>query len=375
MKRGNAGSAGSLIGVILLLFLFYVIFLPPADRDALLQEDRPGLSDGSVQGNTILAEGVGKLDFVPATVKRFAVPNAYLQETAETHQLAQVGFFNVRRTLFGSTDKKITFPAQTDRGTLTFQVEKSAGVLSITLNNQNIFQNTVVTPTSVILPNLQKENTLTFSVDGRFFQTKRYDLSDVKILENVPVISKQIMRYDFSLSEDEHAAMNRAVYTFFPNCVQQDAGTLTITLNDAAVSQNVPSCDAINVEEIDKSELRVGKNTLGLALDQGRVNIAQGVVEISFTPVDSYIKYFSIPANLVFDAQRGISRVVLKMTFVDDGSPKRAILNVNGVLDAIDQTGPVFERDVSRIIRGGNNYVSITPKSPLEILELEIRAE
>jgi len=65
----------------------------------------------------------------------------------------------------------------------------------------------------------------------------------------------------------------------------------------------------------------------------------------------------------------------MRVTFVDDKKSHRAITNINGVLDAIDQKEAVFERDISRIVRGGNNYLQITPRTSLEILELEIRVE
>jgi hypothetical protein len=380
-KKGqaNASAAGSLIGVILLLFLFYILFLPPAERAEILNEPGQGFG-GQFQGSggptrdVLVREPVGRLDFIPAEGLKIPIPNAYLEETKETKLLATGGFFNVKKFL-RSRRKVIEFRASTQSAILTYQVQDAKGVLRIRLNDRIIFEDRVTSPSPLILSDLRAVNTLTFEVTGRFFEKKSYNLLDVKIVENIPLLNRQTMEHSFTVTEKEYDNIERAVFTFFPGCLQSDVGTITVSLNGNQLSQTVPSCDTINVQEIDKAELRSGKNVLRMFLDKGRVQMEQATVELSFAGGQGYLKYFNLPSRLEVDAQRGLAHVVMRVTFVDDKKSHRAITNINGVLDAIDQKEAVFERDISRIVRGGNNYLQITPRTSLEILELEIRVE
>lgn len=376
----NASAAGSLIGVILLIFLFYIIFLPPTETEKILAEDPQYIGGpfstppGMQEQNVLVREGIGTLDYSPAEGLKIPIPNAFLEATTETKLRASAGFFTVKK-FFKSTRKSFDFKSETGNAILTYQIQKGSGVLRILVNGKVVFEDRVTTPSPVILSDLNNINTITFEVSGRFFESKKYNVMDVKIVENVPLVDKQRMSHSFTIKEHEYNNLERAILTYYPNCLQNDVGALTIKLNGVQLSQNVPTCDTINVEEIDKSELRAGKNTLEFFLDSGKAQLEQGTVELSFGNNEGYLKYFSLPARLEIDAQRGLAKVIMKLTFVDDGQPKRAITNVNGVLDAIDQKEPIFERDISRIIRGGNNYIRITPRNTIDILELEIRVE
>lgn len=63
------------------------------------------------------------------------------------------------------------------------------------------------------------------------------------------------------------------------------------------------------------------------------------------------------------------------MEFVDDGEKKQAQLNVNGKFDAINQIDPEYEKDITTLVREGNNYVEIKPFTELNIVKLTIKAE
>jgi hypothetical protein len=48
---------------------------------------------------------------------------------------------------------------------------------------------------------------------------------------------------------------------------------------------------------------------------------------------------------------------------------------VNGKLDVIDQRDSRFARDISSVVREGNNYIEIQPLAELDVVRLEVRAE
>ena len=88
-----------------------------------------------------------------------------------------------------------------------------------------------------------------------------------------------------------------------------------------------------------------------------------------------YLDYFNIDEDLYDKVLAKDAHIILVMEFVDDRKVKEAEINVNGVKDTIDQRDPDYEKDLSKIIREGNNYIEITPKTELDITKLEIRIE
>ncbi|MFH2028664.1 MAG: hypothetical protein ABIJ08_05970, partial [Nanoarchaeota archaeon] len=68
-------------------------------------------------------------------------------------------------------------------------------------------------------------------------------------------------------------------------------------------------------------------------------------------------------------------KVYMKVMFVDDTDRKRADLNINGHLYRIDQYDKTFEREIMNWIEEDNNFVKLTPKTTLDIVEIIIEVE
>ncbi len=384
-KRGvqKGSPAAALIGILTLLFIFYILFLPPAEREALLAGDNVTPAGTPLPESILLDVPVGRLNFIPRDQFNHPLPNMFLAETSNAVILAEENPFRITKGVFGEERKTIVFSipnlANTNNVLLSFQTPERRGTLTILLNGAVIFTGDVNTqnPPPLKLPQalLQSSNTLEFYVTGSFFRTKEYNFIDIKIIGDVTDVNKQVATTTFSISRAEIDNFESSYLNFYPICEQASVGTLSIELNGRVVSKSVPACESLNRQDLYAEDFAEGKNTLTLRIDKGTYRIEQVYIRNMVKPVQAFVDYFDISSSLYNDILDGKALIVLSVEFVDDGATKRAETNINGKLDVIDQRDPRYERDISSVIREGNNYIEIRPLAQLDISKLEVRVE
>jgi len=386
-KRGEkiqtGAPAATLIGFITLIFIFYIIFLPPESRKALLEGENATAEGQAGMPGVLLTVPVGRLSFVARNQFDHPLPNLYLVETRNAQVLGQENPFAINKGWFGEVTKTFTFALpdldNTENVVLGFQAPVRKGTLYITLNGEPIFESAIATqnPAPVFLSkNLLKSlNTLEFSVKGGFFQSRKFSLSDVKVIGDITDLNKQMSTNTFSISQVELDNFQSSYLDFYPICEQAAVGTMTISLNGKIVSSSVPACDSLNRQELYGEDLRAGKNTLIFKISQGSYRIEQVRVRTLITPIKAFVDYFNVKSSLYNAILDKKNHIILHVEFVDDGRAKSARININGKFDVIDQKDPVFNRDVSNVVREGNNYIEIQPLTELSVTKLEVRAE
>ncbi|PIN75228.1 hypothetical protein COV18_03500 [Candidatus Woesearchaeota archaeon CG10_big_fil_rev_8_21_14_0_10_37_12] len=383
-KRGEGNSAVGLIGVITLIFVFYILFLPSESRRSLLEEGTLyGDNDSYDLGeHVLLSESVGRLSFVSTGQFDHPLPNVFLVERQNAQVLKEENPFVVRKSFFSEDRKVVRFdldnPKQVDNVLLTFQVSaQDGGILGIKLNSQLLFENEIVVrnPPPVRLPtNLLREiNELEFFVTGGLFGGE-YSLTDVKVVGDILDVSNREAVSTFSLSNVEIGNFDSAHLLFYPICDQNEAGLLTLTLNGNVVYSSVPACESLNRQELYTDDLREGKNTLVMRIDKGSYRFEQIRVRTNVKPSRGFIEYFHVDASLYEDILQG-RNVILEIEFVDDNRVKRLETSVNGIRDVIDQRAPFFVREISRVVREGSNYIELLPLSDVEVVRAEVRVE
>jgi hypothetical protein len=379
-KMQSGAPAAALIGIITLMFIFYILFLPPSERKSLLEGDNATLEEGT---GLLLDEAPGLLTFSEKGVFDHSISNIYLIETKNSVILGQENPFIVKKGWFGEQQKSMVFSAgdldNTENVMLSFQAPERKGILVIALNGQKIFEGVVnlQNPPPVALPKtlLRPTNQIDFSVTGGFFSSKKYSLSDIKVIADITDVKKQISQNTFTISDTEKENLDSAFLDFYPICEQRTVGTLTIELNGKVIYAAAPACESLNRQNLYAEDLRTGKNTLVFRIDKGSYRVEQIRVRTVLKAVKANVEFFNVKTSLYNDILDKNRQVILRIEFIDDNKKKRAELNVDGRKDMIDQTDNIYERDISTWVKEGNNYIEIKPLTELDVVKLQVRAD
>ena len=379
MKRGaqNGGGAATLVGVITLFFVFYILFLPAEDREDLFERN------DSEDDDFLLNESPGRISYSQKGTFDRSIPNIYLAEAKNSAILASENPFIVKKGWFSEERKTFIFSisdlTKTENIRLSFQAPERHGTLVITLNNNVIFANNMasqnIPPLTLPRQVLAPINSLEFFVTGNFFESKEYSLHDVKVIADITDAQRQEATSSFTISETEFDNLESAFLEFYPLCDQRNAGIITLELNDRQVYNGVPSCDSLTRQDLFTRDLREGKNTITFRIASGNYRFEAIRIRTALKPSRTFIDYFTVTKDQYHDIRDTSDRAILRLEFVDNSDRKKAQLNINGRYDSIDQRDSEYEKDISNIIREGNNYIEIKPLTDLDIARLEIRVE
>src|SRR3989344_3260617 len=146
-KIQTGGPAATLVGILTLMFIFYILLLPADERKDLL--------DTSNQTGTLLSERVllnetpGHLTSSQKSVFDHLLPNIYLSESRSSAILANENPFTVHNGWFSEQRKIMQFSIpnldNTPSVILSFQAPERHGNLVIALNGQILFDGPVST--------------------------------------------------------------------------------------------------------------------------------------------------------------------------------------------------------------------------------------
>ncbi len=385
-KRGEAFETGTpaatLIGIIALIFVFYILFLPAEQRAELLDSKNVSAS-GEKSNALLLSSQPGRLSFAEKKTIDHSIPNIYLAETRNAVVLGSENPFVIEKSLFGEQRKTVVFTVSDLKNTagvfLGFQSPEHSGTLVLALNGQQIFEGEVSVnnppPVSLPVSLLKEANIIEFSVKGGFFSSKKYSFRDMKIVGDITAVEMQVASNTFSVSNIEHDNIDTALLEFFPLCRQKTAGVIDIKLNEKIVYSAVPVCDSLNRQELFKEDLLPGRNSLVFSIKKGSYSIEQARVRIATKPGKSFVDFFDVKSSLYNAVLDKKNKVTIYVEFVDDSRLKRAQLNINGRLDIIDQKTKIYARDISALVREGNNYLELKPLTDFDIARLEVRVE
>ena len=393
-KKGQAKiptgePAATLIALILLLFIFYLLFLPPGEREKILGNETKNktttLPTGFVEENLLLKERVGHLEVVADTGKDINFPNFVLTERKPDKVLREMNPFSIKKTLFSDSPKSITFNVDTEKTDLvymTFQAPRRNGELKVTLNGNVLLQAKLKAVQQRVIFNkelLAKNNELVFSVDGGLFEDKDYQVEDLKIIGSVSEPESLTAENPFRLTSGELDSFESGKLTFHMSCIQQRIGPLTITLNGNTLFSSTPTCDDVAQTELFKEYFNEGKNVLTFKGTKNAYDFDQVRLSLKLTKTKSFLQYFDLSDNLYSDTVTDkFKKVWLEIAFVDNKKQKELEVNVNGRRKAIDQKEKSFKLELTKdpdLLASGRNYVELTPRKAVDIVELRVRVE
>ena len=389
MKWKKASVQG-LIGLILLIIIFYIVFLPPGDREELLGEsDGNGESSQETVGmeTTLLKEYPGTLTYLGKKDIKKTIPNVYLIETTNAEVLEKFNAFYVRNGIFDKKETPIEFMIDdlknTDNVKLTFNVKKSQGVLMIKLNGETIYENEItstnVEPIELKKQYLSEENVLEFSVSGvgvKFWTTNEYSLDNIQLIGDITDTSRQQSENTFTLTNEELQNLEEAQLSFIPYCSRETSvGALEVMANNRRLYSAVPVCDDLVRQEVAISVLDAGENNIVFKSLGGSYSIEQIVFDIKLKESKTMLFYFEVNESIYDKIIEGSLDAVAYIKFVEDDEEKRFELNVNDHLRTVEQDENDYSKNINSWIEEGNNYIEIRPKTQLDIVEIRVEIE
>jgi hypothetical protein len=383
--QATGSAAATLIGIITLLLIFYILFLPPEERKELLAEEQT-LAPGIIPegGETIFKAAVGRLSYVGQTEFQHIIPNILLSEERQAKIIEEFPPFTIKKGWFRKQYKNLTFYLTdletVDNVLLSYQASMRRGRLKIIFNGLPIYEGTVnvQNPKPIPIPKglLRADNSVEFQVWGfGLIFSRQYDITDAKIIGEITDAKKQEASNAFSVPEKEYDNIETGYLQFYPICDQDSVGVLEITLNNKVIYSAVPVCENPARQDLFKEDFASGKNTLGFKLKSGVARIEQMKIKTLVKPTKGYSDFFFLKPEVYTAIIAGKAHAVLDIEFVDDGELKEAQTNINGRLDVLSQRAPKYTRDISGVVRDGNNFVGIEPLSDLNVISLSVRVE
>jgi hypothetical protein len=380
----TGANAATFVGILIVIILFYILFLPQDERNKLLQETTtPGLIITEGNNLTLLDEDVGRIDFRNLDRFNHSIPSFTLYRTTNAEALKKINPFYIRNGWFDKKPFNTSFaladPAHTTNVLLSFTANRHKGMLTITMNDNIIFEAELsgenVEPIVVPQELLQNTNKLEFEVSKvgwQFWTTNEYAFQNMEIIGDITDISKQESKNVFYATESEVLNIERATLKYSPECDPDTAGVLEISINGKNVFSGVPDCGIMNRIEFNPGIIDIGGNKVVFKTGEGSYLVDLIMVNTELKAKTFPVFYFDVNESVFRNISSGNVSAFVKIRFVDDSESKQFDLSVNGHLTRVDQKKSFFEKRVSSWIEDGNNYIEIRPKSVLNIVNLRV---
>jgi len=390
-KKGvevSASAAAALIAIIGALIVLYILFLPPEERAKILEEtEEQGGVSGEEELTLLLTESPKRL--LPVEKKEFEklFPSVNIYVGEKGIKLKEVDSLYVSRSLFSSEKANITFEISdlenTKNSLLNFFVEKGAGRLAINLNGKEVFNREIeagnINPINLKERLVQGINTLEFKVSSPgavFWKTNEYSLSDILITADVISLETQKSTLTFVVGADEKDNLEDLKLRFLPECKVQEAGTLSISVNNYEIYSGIPDCGSPNRPlELTPERLVAGENELKFITNKGWYLIDQLKLTAGLKELIVPVYYFELDKDEFKRVDNKTANVTLYMKFVDDTSQKVADIFVNNHAMRLDQTEIEYNETINNYVEQGNNALKIEPEEVLDVVKLEVRFE
>lgn len=396
-KRGAApesatASVAALILLITLFLIVYLVLLPDSAREDVLKGRNISFDKFDNNGNNNEDNNAEKTVLLlrePGVVlppgknevkKDFASIN--LMESSQKNARKLADKITVSRTLFNNNYKDVDFEIKDSSDledlSLFFNVIEQKGGLIIELNGNVIFEGVLdINDIPINLPvgSLSRINKLRFIAENpgwALLSTNTYVIRDIELVKESSIVNKQELR-KFEIARAE--AISDSKLEFFVNCIEinRDQGILKVFLNRRNVFLSKIVCDASQASfDIPKDYFTDGTNYLTFEIDKGSYIIEQIRLKYKFDEGFNPQYFFTIDSDQFDDIKNGDAKVKLKMKFDNDEDRKRAEIRVNSGSVFLDQNDDKFEKDISKYIEEGENFIKIFAKDEFNIVLLEV---
>ncbi len=377
-RAQREGAAVAILIIVIALFMtFYILFIPPEERNQLLQQGSnltsgDGLYAGQIE---LLAESPGEVTPTTEFAAVHSIPsvNIFLKEEPQIISLAQS--LAVEKGLFSSSNPTLKFQTkdldQTTKVTLFFSVDKASGELRAKVNGNTIYGEEVTTPGVKIIEIarslLQSENTLELSVSSpglAFWQTNKYSIKDLGVKQEFERKNNEESR-TFFIASKEKTNLKKALLKYTQVCnfpLTKDTTHLEVLLNDRRVHEAEIKCITTNDQfDLDPKYIADGTNTLTFKLESGDFSFNIIKVETQSAASERPTYYFSLNQAELKAVKSGQRTVNLHLLLNQDLSNKNAKLSINSNDVVMKTNKNTYDINLRDYVLEGTNFVKITP--------------
>jgi len=389
-KKGQkeGGTVAVILVIIAFFMVLYILFIPPSDRDKLLNNPVQGSSQnnaGTFPVIELLTESPGLVSPNSQFGTRHSMQDINLFVKTEPKIDVLSPNLAVKNGLFSKSFPKLKFSSQessdTVRVSLNFFVSKASGELRIKLNGQIVYSEELDSSGTKIIDippgRLQDENELEFSVSSpgiAFWSSNVYNIKDIVIKQEFSKVNSKESRI-FSLSDSEAANIQVVTLEYTQVCNERlSFGTTNflIRINDKRFSDSILNCANTDQKiDLDRSLIVSGKNSLSFELEDGDFSFRQLSVFIKSSDSSFPAYQFSIPTSEFVNVKNNDKIVNINMFFAGTDR-KSARLEVNNNEVTIDTSETSFSRDISSLIVEGTNFVRIIPSNTFTLTGLKV---
>lgn len=387
-KKGETEGGTIYILILLMAFfiLIYVILLPPAEREGLLNiTSSTDAATGEAPAKTVvLSESPGKVYSFTSNLQAINIEPMHVYSRDESKSFTLIKSMTVSRNLLKDNFKAVYFDladlAELKEVKLFFLITESKGPITAYLNGKLLYEGLLTSsqmPLELPLISLQEKNKLEFysaSPGVRIFSSNYYILQDVQLIKTLKIEKTQASR-TFYVSEDIGEKLSRATLTYFVTCNQINQNPmLTITLNSREIFKDTVFCEYLEERSVPlaKTVLNAyGRNKLDVSIDKGDINVDEVKVKAELNKAVFPTYTFDVSSGLWTKLQSGDSKLYIRMKFPDTAH-KRAKLYVQGEQFNMDTSSTSYEKDISKMIDNGANSIKVEPSNNFEILNLKI---
>ena len=383
----SANKVGTMIILITVVLVLYLLFLPPQTRDQLLYENDT-IGDNNFSDsvrNRLLDVEPGDLNYVSRDRKRYSVPAYSVSSQVEGVELQQRDTMRAYKSLFSSQDATTQFtttPSLTDDVLLSFNIDEAQGVVTIDLNGETIYTNTVedgsVPPISIDNDLLSSSNNLTVSVNPpglAFWTTNTYELSNVRVTADVRDTSQNRNYQSVYIPREDYENIDRVEAEYIATCTEDDVEGFELTINDYLLFEGTPDCALTTEKSFDPGALQPGQNELITQVDEGSVLIDRFTFTTYFGDTEQKTYYFDLGRsrftggdNPVLDEDLGVNA-----TFIfADTDEKQFNFFINGRRRSITTRDGQYSTNLTGFVEPGNNVVRIDPRTDFTMSRLRI---
>ena len=395
-KRQPATAVSVLIALIALFMIIYILLLPPAERAELLNlsvedeaadgKDVSGIVKKDKGTEIILSERPGEisLDLKDENIHNLNPVSLFVKSQAENIDL--VNTLSISRSAFSDKFQEVAFDLddldEVEELNLIFFVEKAKGKLFIDVNGNNVFNIELDEGKlrSVNLPVrfLKRNNLVKFYAEspGFIFVANKYDLSDVSLRKQFKLSNIKSQR-KVSLSAIEINNLDKATLEYALYCeeVNKREGRLRIDVNGFLLHSDIVRCgQGFSRIEVDKDFLEKGDNVLEFSIDKGDYTLEQ-LEFITKLKGGALLTYsFFLEDEEFDDIWDGRREAELELIFGSAGE-KSARFEINGESIRMKTGDNDFSRDVSGLVKEGNNIIKIIPDGEfvIDLMEIAIK--